>query len=48
MTDFEEWLHREAELIRAIVRDDLPDWPWAFGFALGPGVPPWDEELNPA
>ena len=48
MKKFERWLWEEAQLIRAQVRDDLPDWPWGYGFMLGPAVPAWDEAVNPA
>ena len=45
---FQKVLTREVALIRAQARDGVPDWPWAFGFALGPAIPAWDEQVNPA
>lgn len=48
MNDFEKLIADEVAIIRIETRDAMPDWPWWFGFAFGPTIPPWDEEVNPA
>lgn len=49
MMEFEEWLDQETALLRAELRDGLPDWPWMLGPVFcGYLIPAWDEAVNPA